>query len=309
MEGLVRRTEGLVPAVATPLDLARARAELARRQQAVRSAYERWHLASAELVRLLRLDAAAIVEPMEPPDLRLTLVPPTVPVDELIPVGLTNRPELAAQQALVQATLYRLRAEKLRPLMPSVLVRGASTPVTGTLAGGYFGGGLNRTLSHFGARGDFDVQVLWELQNLGFGNRAAVRQQQSQNRLALLELFRIQDRVAAEVAAAHAQLLSAAGRVGDAERGVKEAAESVRLHLQGLYQTRQPGAPGPASLLVRPQEAVAAVQALSLAYGDYYAAAADYNRAQFRLYRALGRPARALADIFGPPAPACLSAP
>jgi hypothetical protein len=44
--------------------------------------------------------------------------------------------------------------------------------------------------------------------------------------------------------------------------------------------------------LVRPQEVVAAIQALSQAYLDYYGAVADANRAQFRLYRALGQPAQ-----------------
>ena len=38
------------------------------------------------------------------------------------------------------------------------------------------------------------------------------------------------------------------------------------------------------------QEAVASVQALGQAYADYYATVGDYNRAQFRLYRALGEP-------------------
>ena len=47
-------------------------------------------------------------------------------------------------------------------------------------------------------------------------------------------------------------------------------------------------------LLVRPQEVVAAVQALAQAYLDYYGAVADANRAQFRLYRALGQPAQCL---------------
>ncbi|HXD86948.1 MAG TPA: hypothetical protein VN641_10665, partial [Urbifossiella sp.] len=44
-------------------------------------------------------------------------------------------------------------------------------------------------------------------------------------------------------------------------------------------------------LLVRPQEVLAAMQTLAQAYTDYYAAVADSNRAQFQLYRALGRPA------------------
>ena len=44
--------------------------------------------------------------------------------------------------------------------------------------------------------------------------------------------------------------------------------------------------------LVRPQEVVAAIQSLSQAYLDYFGAVADANRAQFRLYRALGQPAQ-----------------
>ena len=49
-------------------------------------------------------------------------------------------------------------------------------------------------------------------------------------------------------------------------------------------------------LLVRPQEAVASVQALAQAYTAYYGAIADANRAQFRLYRALGQPAQCVVQ-------------
>jgi outer membrane protein TolC len=238
----------------------------------------------------------------------VTLVLPDRPVDELIAVGLTNRPELAAQQALVLATLERLRQEKLRPLIPSVLLRGASTPVTGTLAGGYFGGGLNGSLKDFGARSDFDLQVLWEFQNLGLGNHARVRERQAENRLAVLELFRTQDRVAAEVAQAHAQLQSAAARLGQTEAGVRDAVEVARQNAAALGQTT--GDPKLLILVVRPQEVVAAIQALAQAYTDYYGAVADYDRAQFRLYRALGQPAQLLTGAVpgGPAAPEGCSA-
>jgi hypothetical protein len=50
------------------------------------------------------------------------------------------------------------------------------------------------------------------------------------------------------------------------------------------------------ALLVRPQEALQAVQSLALAYLEYFDAVADANRAQFRLYRALGQPAECLAN-------------
>jgi outer membrane protein TolC len=310
-EEVVRRTEKLTAGgegILAEVDVVRARTEYARRDQALDTARERWRVASAELMRVLRLAPAALVDPLEAPHLRVTLVAPDKAVDDLIPVALRNRPELAAQQALVEATLVRLRQERLRPLIPSVLLRGASTNVTGTLAGGYFGGGRNDDLSNFGARGDFDIQILWELQNLGFGNQALVDQRRAENRLSVLELFNLQDRVAAEVAQAYAQAQSAASRLGKSASGLKDAVESVNKNFEGLGQTRTVGSPAGGRvyiLVIRPQEVVAAVQALALAYNDYYGAVADYNRAQFRLYRALGQPAQLLArqgDCPGAPA-------
>src|SRR5207253_601018 len=109
-------------------------------------------------------------------ELRVNLVDPGPSVDDLIVIGLTNRPELASRQAQVQATIAALRQERVRPLVPSVLIRGWSTPVTGTLAVGTFGGGRNGQLDNFGYRGDIDVQLLWQFDNLGFGNRGRVHQ-------------------------------------------------------------------------------------------------------------------------------------
>jgi outer membrane protein TolC len=292
-EELVRRVEPLVR-FATPVEVNRARAELFHRRQLVTAARERWRTASAELARLLRLEPSALVEPLEPPYLRITLIPPDCPVDELIPVALTSRPELATQQALVQFTLQRLRQERLRPLIPSVWLRGTSTPATGTLAGGVFGGGLNGRIGDFSARSDFDVQLLWELRNFGLANLALVKARRAENELAVLDLLRVQDNVAAEVVQAHAQLQSAASRLLDAENGLKEAAESARKNLEVFGKTIPAGAA--LILVIRPQEVVAAIQALGQANSNYFAAVADYDRAQFRLYHALGRPAQAVTD-------------
>src|SRR5205823_7082655 len=130
-DALPRQVGALAGNLPPPMEAARARAERARRRQAATSARERWRTASAELARLVRLEPGLLVEPVEPPSLLVTLVHPAWTADELIPIALTNRPELAARQALVQATLQRLRQEKLRPLVPSILLRGASTNVTG----------------------------------------------------------------------------------------------------------------------------------------------------------------------------------
>jgi outer membrane protein TolC len=293
-EELVGRTKKLAPALVPELETDRAEAELVRRQQAELFARERWKVASAELLRVLRLDPSAQVEPVEPPQLRVELIALDRPVDELIAIGLTNRPELASQQAQVQLTLTLLKQERLRPLIPSILLRGFSTPVTGTLAAGVFGGGPNSTIGNGGLRSDLDLQVLWQFDNLGFGNRAKTHRREAENLLAVIDLFRIQDRVAAEVAQAYTQAQLAACRVGLAEKGVRSALKSADKNLVALGQTK--GAGNQVVLLVRPQEAVAAVQALAQAYIDHYGAVADANRAQFRLYRALGQPAQCLVQ-------------
>jgi outer membrane protein TolC len=290
---LLGRVERLAPGLTPALEVTRARVELARRRQAVSSAQQRWRAASADLVRVLHLDPAVVVDPLEPPELRVGLLSLDQPVNELIAMALTNRPELAAQQALVQETVARLRQERWRPLVPSLLVRGASTPVTGTLSAGVFGGGLNESIGHFSMRQDWDVQVLWTLQNMGLGNRALVRERAAENQAAVLNFYRVQDRVAAEVVQAYALAQTAAERAREAETELQQAQESVRQNLVGVEQTHVVDGKV-ILLLVRPQEVVAAIEALYQAYVDYYGATADFNRAQFQLYRALGRPAQAL---------------
>jgi outer membrane protein TolC len=292
-EELVRRTKNLAPVLVPELETDRAETELVRRQQAELLARERWKTAGAELMRVLRLDPAAQIEPLEPPQLRIDLIDLNKPVDELLAIALTSRPELASQQAQVQATLALLRQERWRPLLPNLLVRGDATPVAGTLAGGAFFPTPNG--SGAGMRGDVDVQVLWQLNNLGFGNVALVRQRQAENRTAAIDLIRLQDRVAAEVVQALAQAQLAARRVELAAQGVQSARNSADKNLVALGQTK--GAGNQVVLLVRPQEAVAAVQALAQAYSDYYGAVADANRAQFRLYRALGQPAQQMPAL------------
>ena len=284
-----RLAEGLAP----PLEASRARVELARRKQAETVARERWRTAGAELARLLRLDPSSIIEPIEPPSLTVTVIQSSATIDELIPVALITRPELAGQQAVVLATLARLKQEKIRPMVPSLALRSASTNPSGSLGYGSFGGGRNDQIGNYAPRFDVDIQVLWEFEALGFGNRARVGQRKAEHEVATLELFRTQDRIAAEVTAALAQVRAAGERVTLSEPALKDAIELVERSLEGLGQTRRIG--DALTLVIRPQEVVAAVQSLGQANAEFHAAVGDYNRAQFRLYRALGHPAQCLA--------------
>src|SRR5207244_9065700 len=97
--------------------------------------------------------------------------------------------------------------------------------------------------------------------------------------------------VAAEVVQAHAKAEAAAQRAIEAQNELRDARDSLEKNFEGLRQTRRLG--GDIVLLViRPAEVVAAIQALAQAYNDYFAAIADFNRYQFRLYHALGNPGR-----------------
>jgi outer membrane protein TolC len=299
-EELARRAEQLAPGLAPPVEANRARTELARRRQAVVSLRERWQSSSAELARMIRLDPTVRFEPAEPPVLQITLVEPAISVDDLIAIGLHCRPELAARQAIVQATLAQLKQEKIRPFLPSVLLRGMSTSNPG-LGGGVFGGGVNSTWSHFSARSDWDAQIVWEIQNLGFGNRARVKERQAEHQAAMIDVFRVQDRVAAEVSQAFAQAQAARERIGYAEAGLKDAVDTLDKSMEGMKQTRRAG--DFLVLIIRPSEVVQALQALAQANTDYFAAIADYNRAEFRLYRALGHAAECLTAQIAPVEP------
>ena len=213
---------------------------LAGFEDSLATAREQWQLASADLTEVLRLDPTATVAPMEPPDLRVTLISPQESVDDLILIGLTNRPELASQQALVQAALARIRQERMRPLVPSLILQGGPGAVGpgGYLMGGVFASGVNGTENPTKPRDDVSVGLVWELQNLGFGNHALVRERQAEQKQLLVDLFRIQDQVAAEIARAHARLESAVVREGEAEQGLQEARLAYEGTPGGAWQDR-----------------------------------------------------------------------
>ncbi|HTU16489.1 MAG TPA: TolC family protein [Gemmataceae bacterium] len=306
-DDVLRRLDKLAPGLVPALEANRARVLAARLRQVGLQSQNTWRASSAELLRVLYLDPTLVVEPVEPPHLRVPLLPLDKPVDDLIPVALTNRPELAAQQALVQASLRLLKLEKLRPLMPSLLLRGFSTPVVGTLGYALFDASANGIPNQVGARLDMDMQAVWTLQNFGFGNRALIHQREADRRAALVELFRVQDRVAAEVVQAYSLAQTAEGRIHEAEAELHDAQTLMREDLAALGHTHKLGEGGPIQLVARPLEVIAAVQMLQQAYVDFYTSINDYNRAQFQLYRALGNPAQTLAmqDEGGASAAAC----
>jgi outer membrane protein TolC len=273
-------------------EIDRARNLLADLEQQAVSARENWRISSAKLTQVLRLDPRAVVEPIERDHLQITLIDPSRSLDDLIPIGLTNRPELAAHQALVQATLVAIRREKLRPLLPSILLNGFQTPYELIEAGGY-GVGNGGKLNNWSSRDDISPQVLWSAFSMGFANAGLVKEQRGLASRNLVELFNVQDSVAADVTRAQADVQSAAARVVQAERELRSALNNYNGSYEGLKQTQRFG--NVLIQIARPQEVVFALQLLKTAYDNYFATVGEYNIAQFELFHALGYPAREIA--------------
>lgn len=255
-----------------PADADRAQAELATRQIESQRALEGVQVASVRLARLLSQDPTIAWLPQESGIAPIELAPAHCSLQELVATGLSNRPELAESRYLTGAAVERLRREKNAPLIPSVLLG---------LSYGGNGGGLGSDITNFDDRMDFDAVAYWELRNLGLGEQAARNDARARLEQARWRQVQVMDQVASEVAEAHAQVASRRVQIEQARTGIAAARESYRRnseriqHGQGL-----------------PIEVLQSIQALDGAQRQYVRSVADYNRAQFRLQRALGWPIR-----------------
>jgi outer membrane protein TolC len=289
-ELLVNFTKSLAPSLIAPLEINRAQAELQSLRQSQQIAIRDWRVASARLAEVLLLDPATLLEPVEPAFLQVTFIQFESSPEELLPVALSNRPEICSRQELVVAAHLLLEREKKRPLLPSLIIASPAT-ATGLLAAGNFSAGTNGLLNSNGSRFDIAVAAVWELQNAGVGNIGLIKQRKAEQELAAIELTRTVFRVKSDVSQAVSRLQTARVRVVETDEGVRQAIESADKNFIGLRETARP-AGELLRLIIRPQEVVAALVALNTAYEQYAAAVSEYNVAQFEVYHALGRPAQ-----------------
>ncbi|MBX3445030.1 MAG: TolC family protein [Planctomyces sp.] len=254
----------------TQADADRARAELSLRRLEVQRSIENCRVASAKLAIWMRHDQSWQLAPLEPSLTPITLVDSPKHVAELVATGLRSRPELAEHQFLVCEAIERMRREEYAPLIPSVFL--------GTSYGGN-GGGLGSELSNFGDRWDFDVAAYWEVRNLGYGEHAIRKESRSRVEQARWKQMQIMDLVASEVAEAHAQVEERRRQIDLAESAIASAGDSYRRNVERIRDGQG-----------LPIETLQSIQALDQSQRQYVRSVADYNRAQFRLQRALGWP-------------------
>ena len=302
-------------------DLARVEVEVLRRREERRAAMQDFVVAQAELARMLRLDPRTPLWPGE--DFRVPIPIPvgdwvTQPVDALVAIALQSRPELAENQALVQAAVERVRMARYRPFLPNISLAynyggfgGGPDPnpsiITPPAKAGQApkvttqpGFGPSGRILHFDNRTDFDAAIYWRFQNFGIGDYAEVRQQQAIQRQAMLRLVQAQDRVAAQVVQAVEQL-----------GGWKDRVDVTRSAL--LDDKGQPTGPVFKSIQLnfdriraaegRPLEVLDSIRSLSDALESYGQAVTEYERSQFRLLIAIGLPAKAILSQYSQVSP------
>jgi outer membrane protein TolC len=253
-----------------PADADRAQAELATRQVEVQRAAEQVQVASVRLARTLSQDPTIRLAPTEPTIAPIELAPTGCSVQQLVAMGLGNRPELAESRFLVDAAIEQLRREQNAPLIPSVLL--------GMSYGGN-GGGLGGDIENYGDRMDFDAVAYWELRKLGYGEQAARAAAQSKVEQARWRQVQVMDQTASEIAEAFVQVESRRRQMALARSGIAAAQDSYRRNAARILDA-----------LGLPIEALQSIQALDNAQRQYTQTVADFNRAQFRLHRALGWP-------------------
>jgi outer membrane protein TolC len=258
-------------------DARRARTEALLLHAKKQGAEERLAVAAAELARLLRLDPSVRLRSPAQTIALAELVEDRQPLEQLLPLALAARPELAANQAEIARAQTLVRQERCRPFLPTVSVG---------YSAGAFGGGTNRSdlvpihpqFGRIDSRTDLDVIVYWTVQNMGAGNRAVQNLRQAERNLADIEQVRLVNQVRREVAAALVLAQSRRRQVAIAQARLESAEKGFRLDYLRIR-----------ARLGLPIEVINSMNRLALARLDFVAALSDFNQAQFQLFVALGQ--------------------
>lgn len=259
----------------TKADPNRAAAEVALRQEERFALRARAAGIAARLAQLLLLAPGAELVPLDSTVLPLTVVPLDSRLDGLIALAQGQRPDAVEMSLLAGAADARVRQARYGPLLPRLEVG---------YSGGYFGGGQNSYMADFTSRGDGYGAVVWELNNLGFGNRAQIREREAQALQAQLGVTAKQAQIGAEVVTAFRTMKLRHDSLKVGQEAVRQAEETWRKLEASSFGLATP------QRLYDPLEPLLALQAIATTRNQYLNQVIEYNRAQFQLYTALGQP-------------------
>jgi outer membrane protein TolC len=260
-----------------PADADRAQAFNTLVERERHAAEEEVEVASAQLCRLLNIDPSNRLRTKAADLETFRLIPEDTDLEVLIAQAMQARPELATQYANIRAAQIRVRQEKVKPFLPIISV--------GISSGGY-GGESNLVSGGFSplaGRTDIDAMAVWNIQNLGFGNRARVKEANAIVGQALAEYESIKNRIRREVADALAESRESVRQLEYARKAALNSKEGFDLDL-----LRIKGGVGEGRNAPRPIELLDSFNNILVARQELVAAITRFDIAQFRLFVAVG---------------------
>ena len=257
----------------TRADADRAATEWKLRRAGIVEAEGQVAVASARLVRRLHLDPTLRIDPAGDPLALFTLVEPDRPLEEMVETAIRQRPEVLARGADVGRAEYRLKQERMRPLLPTLWAG---------FGGGAFGGGSNLVppaFHDFRGRTDFDVVAYWSVRNFGLGDFAVQKRRNAEVGEAATAKVRAVNLAREQVAEARGSILARREEIAVALEEIATARDGFEKDLERIR-----GAAGP------PLEVLDNLRYLGRAREALIDAVVGYNQAEFRLFVAMGTP-------------------
>jgi len=260
-------------------DVLRATAEVAQKELELTRAETDVKLASARLAAVLKLEPSIEVVPVEmlmPEETPIeALVPQVVnvsnevPLDQLLSKAFSSRPELRQSESLIAAAKREHEGAKWGGLVPGA---------TGGLATGQLGAVLDRT----SPTNDMAIAVGWRVGPGGLFDVPAINAAAARVREARIQDEGLRIEIERQVVTAHELSVAAEKEIATAQKGVASATEALRL-------TKLRFEKGDGIQL----EVLEAERALTASQMSEVGAVIDFDRAQYRLLRAIGDPIRA----------------
>jgi outer membrane protein TolC len=296
-------------------DAERAQADLLALRYEEQQVQQDVAVASADLAQLLNLDPSIRLVTGDIPLQVVQFIDPKMPLPKLLEIAEQNHPAIQAASANIRASQVRVRQETVRPLLPILWMgfsagdfgggavattsgTGVYNPNTGNTNLATNNNATGQTVPLFGkiaGRVDVDVIAYWQLQNMGMGNLAHIRQRRAERNQAEANRLQILNEVREKASVAYNTSAEQFRAIGIQRRRVQEATEGFQRDLTTAF--RSPEVALPIEVLDNAKRLRAGREAL-------LEAVIAFDRAQFQLFVALGQPPTLVVeDDKAPPPP------
>ena len=239
-------------------------------EQRQATASERVTAANSELLRLLHLDANVDLRPVDAAPPPVEIFSGADDVAELVARAQDGRPENEQAEALLAAAEAEIAGQRYGWFVPSVSL---------SVNAGEFGGGPGSAIENTDDRRDRSLTLYWQLDGLGFGQRARMDEKRAQLRELTLQREKLRDAIAAEIYETHARVVSLKQQIELADKAAARAQRAYELNRTRIFD--QQGLP---------LEALQAMQTLASAELSALDVRAALSVAQVRLHTAIGNP-------------------